>query len=247
VGSAYIGSFFRYYLGGEQGFASLWHGDSGAPASVAPAKVLVTYEAPSTQKRRLDINRFTGSFFDYLGGAVKMTGLTSDAFPCGGSDSSIFASCLQVQQDNSLREPERGWGFLGVYALPVSWTKRGVSISNGIPVAYGDMRRFRTVELRAGLDFSSKLNAVGKPQDVRIILTDAHGKSVSVLARSFSHALDYPLTAPEDVVPHLLFNPIRVPLSAFHGIDLSRIRSVGLGFDTALQGRIVLTDLAVSD
>ena len=247
AGSGYIGSFFRYYLGGETAFAPLWHGDAGVPQSIAPAKVSVTYEAPSV-KGRLDINRFDGyGDSNYLGGAVRVHG-QSDVSGCGGADSDKYASCLSRQQSDAQREPERGWGFQGVSAATVTWRKPSDSIANDIPTRYGDLRKYRAVELRTGLDFTSKLNAAGKPQDFRITLTDRHGKSASVRLSRFSAALNYPLTAPDfDVVPHLLFNPARVPLAAFHGIDLARIRTVTLAFNATHQGRVVLTDLAFSN
>jgi dienelactone hydrolase len=246
AGTAYMGAFFRYYLGNEGSFAPLLR---GATPSATPANVQVSYHPPSATARRKDINRFTNprAQVNDLGGAVTVGGQLSTA-GCGGDSPGTWPSCLRWPQDNALREPHRGWGILGVMAQRLTWVSTADSLSNAIPPVHGDIRGFAAVQFRAAIDFTSERNAFGLPQDMRIVLTDADGKSASAKAGAFGRGLEYPMTTSErDVVPHLLLNQVRVPLTAFEGIDLSKVRDVRFAFDTTPSGSMTVADLAFTD
>jgi hypothetical protein len=45
-------------------------------------------------------------------------------------------------------------------------------------------------------------------------------------------------------VPKVVLNTVRVPLSAFGGVNLNAVRSVQFTFDERLQGAILVTDVA---
>ncbi|MGW0517629.1 hypothetical protein [Crossiella sp. NPDC003009] len=251
VGNGYLGSFFRHYLGGDAAFAPLWKGEVGTPASIAPATVLVSYHAPSQNNRRLDINRFAAADSDkvnQLGGQV-VPGGTLTSRLCGGTASTADASCLNTKQTSRQREPHRGWGTLGVSSQRLLWGHISDTLSNTIPVAYQDVRKFSAVRFRAAVDFTDPANPAGVAQDLQVVVTDRAGGRSSVPVAQFGKALDYPHVPPgtPDVIPHLLFNQVRVPLSAFSGVDLSRVDSVYLAFNKTPKGAIALADLSFSD
>ncbi|WHT16760.1 hypothetical protein N8J89_26950 [Crossiella sp. CA-258035] len=251
VGNGYLGSFFRHYLGGDAAFAPLWKGEVGTPASIAPATVLVSYHAPSQNNRRLDINRFAAADSDkvnQLGGQV-VPGGTLTSRLCGGTASTTDVSCLNTKQASRQREPHRGWGTLGVSAQRLLWGHISDTLSNTIPVAYQDVRKFGAVRFRAAVDFTDPANPAGVAQDLQVVVTDRAGGRSSVPVAQFGKALDYPHVPPgtPDVIPHLLFNQVRVPLSAFSGVDLSRVDSVYLAFNKTPKGAIALADLSFTD
>ncbi len=84
VGVAYIVGFFRRYLTDARSLDPMWTG-AATPTSIAPARTLVSYLAPDTPARRIDLDRFNdanGLAVDGLGGAVSATGLSSYGW-CG--------------------------------------------------------------------------------------------------------------------------------------------------------------------
>jgi hypothetical protein len=80
-------------------------------------------------------------------------------------------------------------------------------------------------------------------QDFRVILKDASGSESSVRVSDFSSALYFP---PGEVgpVPKIVLNTVRLPLSAFGGVNLNNIRSVQFKFDERLEGAVLITDVA---
>jgi hypothetical protein len=250
VGTAYMSSFFRFYLGEAKAFAPLWNGSAPTPPTVAPGKALISYHPPSVTGRRKDINRFAGPTFaaNDLGGTVTSDGSLT-VRSCGGSAIGVFPSCLRWQQDNQAREPHRGYGFGGVRAQTMSWTVTAATFVNTIPEQHGDARGYQAVQFRAAVDFTSELNQRSAAQDMRVTITDADGKTASAKASQFGTGLEFPPTAvdPYDVIPHLMLNQVRVPLSAFDGVDLSRVRAVGFAFDAVPTGALTMSDLAFTD
>jgi hypothetical protein len=45
-------------------------------------------------------------------------------------------------------------------------------------------------------------------------------------------------------VPKVVLNTVRVPLSAFNGVNLNAVRSVRFTFNERLQGGVLITDVA---
>lgn len=76
-----------------------------------------------------------------------------------------------------------------------------------------------------------------------MVLADAGGGSASVRASDFSRALFYP---PGNVgpVPKVVLNTVRIPLSAFGGVNLNSVRTVLLTFNERLSGDVLITDVA---
>jgi hypothetical protein len=93
------------------------------------------------------------------------------------------------------------------------------------------------------VNFSDARNLADLAQDFRVVLTDASGASSSVRVSDVSGALYFP---PGEVapVPKVVLNTVRIPLTAFTGINLNNVRSVQFTFDQRLQGGLLITDVA---
>jgi hypothetical protein len=76
-----------------------------------------------------------------------------------------------------------------------------------------------------------------------VVLTDSSGGTSSVRVSDVSSALFFP---PGSVgpVPKVVLNTVRVPLTAFGGVNLHNIRSVAFTFNEQAQGAVLVTDVA---
>jgi hypothetical protein len=114
---------------------------------------------------------------------------------------------------------------------------------NDIPVTLGNVSGFQAVQFRVSVNLADARNLEGLAQDFRVVLTDASGSSSSVRVSDVSGALFFP---PGSVgpVPKVVLNTVRVPLSAFGGVNLNNVRSVQFVFNERFQGGVLVTDLA---
>jgi len=244
VGLAYMSAFFRAYVGGETQFLPLLTGDAPPPASAQTSNLFVSYHAPAN--RRLDVNRLlddTNLTTNNLGGAAIPTALSPYDL-CGGpapQPQRCIASANNAQQPHttpSARSPLRG-----LSQLRTGWNDLTGNYRNNIPAALGNVSGFQAVQFRVSVNFADARNLAGLASDFRVILTDASGASASVRVSDVSGALFFP---PGEVlaVPKIVLNTVRVPLSAFSGVNLNAVRSVQFAFNERLQGGILITDVA---
>ena len=99
------------------------------------------------------------------------------------------------------------------------------------------------MQFRVSVNFADPRNLEMLTQEFRVILRDASGSEASVRVSDFSSALFFP---PGQVgpVPKIVLNTVRLPLTAFAGVNLNNLRSVRFKFDQRLQGAILITDVA---
>ena len=114
---------------------------------------------------------------------------------------------------------------------------------NDLPASLGNVSGFQAVQFRVSVNFADPRNLADLAQDFRVVLTDASGSSASVRVSNVSSALYFP---PGSVgpVPKIVLNTVRVPLSAFGGVNLNNVRSVQFAFNERLQGAVLITDVA---
>jgi len=163
---------------------------------------------------------------------------------CGGpapQPQRCIASANNAQQPHttpSARSPLRG-----LSQLRTGWNDLTGNYRNNIPAALGNVSGFQAVQFRVSVNFADARNLAGLASDFRVILTDASGASASVRVSDVSGALFFP---PGEVlaVPKIVLNTVRVPLSAFSGVNLNAVRSVQFAFNERLQGGILITDVA---
>ncbi len=245
TGLAYMSAFFRAYVGGESQFIPILTGDAPPPASAQTTDLFVSYHAPSGL--RLDVNRLlndTNLTLNNLGGAVTQLGLTPYDL-CGG-EAPQPATCLPGQPN--ARQPHttpsaRAPGVRGLSQLRTGWNNFTGNYRNDLPQNLGNVSGFQAIQFRVSVNFTDARNLADLASDFRVRLTDASGSSASVRVSDVSAALFFP---PGEVgpVPKVVLNTVRVPLSAFGGVNLNAVRSVQLTFDERLAGGVLITDVA---
>jgi hypothetical protein len=246
TGLAYMSAFFRTYVGGETQFLPILTGDAPPPASAQTNNLFVSYHAPDNPELRLDVNRLlnnTNLTINTQGGAVTQTGLTPYDL-CGG-DPPQPAVCLPGQSNarQPHTTPSARSSAGGLSQLRTGWNNMAGNYRNDIPATLANVSGFQAVQFRVSVNFADARNLEGLAQDFRVVLTDASGASSSVRVSNVSGALFFP---PGSVgpVPKVVLNTVRVPLSAFGGVNLNSVRSVRFVFDERFQGGVLVTDLA---
>jgi hypothetical protein len=244
TGLAYMSAFFRAYVGGETQFIPILTGDAPPPPSAQTNDLFVSYHAPAN--RRLDVNRLlndTNLTLNTLGGDVTQTALTPYEL-CGGEapqPQRCLPNNFNAQQPHttpSARSPLRG-----LSQLKTGWNDLTGNYRNNVPAVLGNVSGFQAIQFRVSVNFADVRNLADLAQDFRVVLTDASGASSSVRVSDVSGALYFP---PGEVgpVPKVVLNTVRVPLSAFGGVNLNAVRSVQLTFNERLQGGVLITDVA---
>jgi hypothetical protein len=246
TGLAYMSAFFRTYVGGETQFIPILTGDAPPPASAQTNNLFVSYHAPDNPALRLDVNRLlndTNLTVNTQGGAATQTGLTPYDL-CGG-EAPQPAVCLPGQSNarQPHTTPSARSSARGLSQLRTGWNNMTGNYRNDIPVTLGNVSGFQAVQFRVSVNFADARNLEGLAQDFRVVLTDASGSSSSVRVSDVSGALFFP---PGSVgpVPKVVLNTVRVPLSAFGGVNLNNVRSVQFVFNERFQGAVLVTDLA---
>jgi len=246
TGLAYMSAFFRAYVGGESQFIPILTGDAPPPPSAQTNQLFVSYHAPDNPALRLDVNRLlndTNLSLNNLGGAVTQIGLTPYEL-CGG-DAPPSNKCLpdQLNAQQPHTTPSARSSARGMSQLKTGWNNLTGNYRNNIPATLGNVSGFQAVQFRVSVNFADVRNVPDFAQDFRVVLTDASGGSASVRVSDVSSALFYP---PGEVapVPKVVLNTVRVPLSAFSGVNLNAVRSVQFTFNERLQGALLITDVA---
>ena len=244
TGLAYMSAFFRAYVGGETQFIPILTGDAPPPPSAQTNNLFVSYHAPAN--RRLDVNTLlndTNLTLNTLGGAAIQTALTP--YELCGSGAPPANKCLpdflNAQQPHTT--PSARSSARGMSQLKTGWNDLTGNYRNNVPPALGNVSGFQAIQFRVSVNFADARNLADLAQDFRVVLTDASGTSSSVRVSDVSGALYFP---PGEVapVPKVVLNTVRVPLSAFGGVNLNAVRSVQLTFNERLQGAVLITDVA---
>lgn len=246
TGLAYMSAFFRTYVGGEIQFIPILTGDAPPPPSAQTDRLFVSYHAPDNPELRLDVNRLlnnTNLTVNTLGALASQTGLTPYEL-CGG-EAPQPQRCLPDQPNArqphttpSARSPLRG-----LSQLKTGWTNFDGTYTNEVSPNAGNVSGFQALQFRVSVNFSDPRNLEMLTQEFRVSLRDASGAEASIRVSDFSSALFFP---PGEVgpVPKIVLNTVRVPLTAFGGVNLNNVRSVQFKFDQRLQGAVLITDVA---
>lgn len=133
----------------------------------------------------------------------------------------------------------------------VSWEQPGAALRFTLPEGSGDLSDFSTLSLRVAVDPASPLNAAGTAQAFSVQLTDRTGNRAAAQARPDEPALSFPPGEMQEVsatstgffTGRVPLTTIRVPLSAFAGVDLSDIAEIALLFDQTPSGTLFVADV----
>ena len=134
--------------------------------------------------------------------------------------------------------------------LALAWNGVGGIYSLDLPEGKRDLTGYENLHLRAAVDPLNPLNEQGQPQSFSLRLTDGEGKTASVTLKD-EPAFAFPAGKKgfDDSIKvdtwdnHVILSSIRVPLTAFSGVDLSNIQVISLVFDAIDSGAIFVTDL----
>src|SRR4030095_447622 len=209
-------------------------------ASAQTNNLFVSYHAPAN--RRLDVNRLlndTNLTLNTLGGAATQTDLTPYEL-CGGEapqPQKCIPEALNAQQPHTT--PSARSSARGLSQLKTGWNNFTGNYRNDIPPALGNVSGFQAIQFCVSVNFADVRNPAELAQDFRVVLTDASGASSSVRVSDVSGALYFP---PGEVapVPKVVLNTVRVPLTAFSGVNLNAVRSVQFAFNERLQGALLI-------
>jgi len=178
-----------------------------------------------------------------LGGAATQTALTP--YELCGSGAPPANKCLpdQLNAQQPHTTPSARSNAPGMSQLKTGWNDITGNYRNNVPATLGNVSGFQAVQFRVSVNFADVRNLEGLAQDFRVVLTDAGGGSASVRVSDVSSALFFP---PGEVapVPKVVLNTVRIPLSAFSGVNLNAVRSVQFNFNERLQGAVLITDVA---
>ncbi len=200
-----------------------------APAKLFESQVLTSLALPTAQRWVLPLSGVSAK------GVV--TGV--DCGPGYVLAEGIMETCrLRFNQPGSPGELALAWnGAGGIYSLDLPEGKR-------------DVTGYENLHLRAAVDPLNPLNEQGQPQSFSLRLTDGEGKTASVTLKD-EPALAFPAGKKgfDDSINvdtwdnHVILSSIRVPLTAFAGVDLINIQAISLVFDATDTGAIFVTDL----
>ncbi|MFN3330996.1 MAG: hypothetical protein ACK47M_00605 [Caldilinea sp.] len=132
----------------------------------------------------------------------------------------------------------------------VNWAAPGGALRFELPVGVDNLLLFDAISVRTAVDPLSPLNAVGAPQAFSVQVTDRSGVTASVAVRPDEPALRYPVgeVQSDDLFGELFTGrlplmPVRVPISAFEGVNLASIAEVALVFNQTESGSLFIADV----
>lgn len=250
TGLAYMSAFFRAYIGGETEFLPFLRGDVAPPPSAATTALMLTYHAPDQPNFRRDVNRLTNTTHLTLntgGGAVTQDGLTPYDMVGGDAPQPYFAlpgqpAARQPGNTPALFFPQ----MRGLNQLRIGWSAPTAFYANALPPGQRNVSGYYALQFRVAVNFTDYRNAPNQAQDFSVVLTDGLGRTASTRVSQWSSALLYPPGKIQSV-PKVILNMVRIPLSAFAGVDRTDIRSIRFQFDQRTKGALLLSDIAFVD
>ncbi|WP_368499190.1 hypothetical protein [Herbiconiux sp. A18JL235] len=242
VGTAYVAGFFRLTLGDETAFLGQFDGSDARPASIGRADVRVTAVYPSSA--RLDVNTFADPAVE-----VTTTGRGVSSY-CQSTENIADPSSLPFCLTGNVRPEQAGEFADSLYGARIP-TTTSVHFQYSTEPAGRAEPSTLVVDVPGGaLDTSSAefLTVRAMPDEtisdsvsLTVTVVDTAGGSATVDAAEYGAALTR-LPGSSAALPKMLYQDLRIPVSALQGVDLSRVESVlftGVG-----TGAVLLSDLA---
>lgn len=238
AGAALMSGYLRRYLLDQEGFQRLVTGTAPFPASVGPARWTTSHWAP----QRLVVERWDTAATSRRSadGLVVPAPTGTPAVVCNPSGANRFFPSRALTQ---VACPEAGWSQFvndtGVFDL--GWTSRGTVVRRPLAPGGVDVTGYDGLRFRAAGGDDSRDRVRGATLDLTVVLEDATGARASARLGQWSPALTGPrYSHPANVV----LSGVRIPLTAFAGVDLTRVRAVEIRPDRTDAGRVRLADLA---
>lgn len=230
AGATIMGGFLRRFVFEDLALQPFVTGVAAIPPSAGPARWAVAHHGGD----RLELARWASGGDARLGrhdlpGAVTAATTGMVCQPTQGFGEGEVLPCP-------------GWAQVpgGTGVLDVGWIAPTASARADLPPAGVDVTGYDGIRFRVAFPADSR-NDRRDRQDASVRVTDATGASATVAIGEMSPAF---ARRPDSVVRHAVLNGVRVPLSAFTGVDLTAVRSVEVRFDRTPSGRALVNDLA---
>ena len=239
AGAALMAGFLRRALGPEPTLQAFVTGTAPYPASTGAARWSIAYHAGD----RFDIESWsnadtyrrtpTGQLTDIRGVNTGLVCNPKDESGFGQPDGVRVVTTRCSASDFTAMVNDTG-------VLDAGWIRQGTSVRIPLSTAGLDVAGYDGVRMRVAVPSDTR-NAARAKQDFSVVLEDADGNRASVAALGGTNALQR-LNAGN--VQHAVLNGLRLPLSSFAGVDLTRVRAIELRFDRTGAGRLAIADLA---
>lgn len=258
--------FIRTYLPPDNTFVPLMKGDAPLPAAARPAQTFVSYQPPFTAAGRRDVNSQDPNVpaaanklaVNDLGAVVAQKLL--DPFDLRGNGVAMIPGQRAERQPNAFETS----------VLRASWTSVNAVYYTELPAAPAgtrDVSRYAAFQFRASTNFNSDRNwavpapapptePTGVEQNFIVTFMDETGRAASVTVNTSARqrALYFP---PGDIfaggamppweVPRSVMNTVRIPLTAFTGVNLARIQRIYFRFTNPTRGFLFFSDVVFAD
>lgn len=242
---AYASAFFRYYIGGETEFAPILQVDSIVPpasSTITENQIFVTYHPPYDKRVGVNLTLEEGNeTSNTLSESVSQNGLVQYDI-CGDDLGEQY--CMGA---GAAQQPHQKMGsvtYLGLSQIEMEWNSPDDWWRNDLPVYMQDLTQFKALQFRVSVNFDD--SPIDTPQDFQIELTDLSGASSTVLVSDYSTVLYYPPGDYGSTLPRVMANAVKIPLSAFSGVDLTEIEYIRFLFNETPAGTVLVSDLMFS-
>jgi hypothetical protein len=232
AGLTLMASFFRRWVGGETAFEELLKGAEALPASACPGSATTCPTLVRTSWLSAAANR------SIVVTPVTANNNTSAGLPVSATGFTTFTKCTPTTSGSGCpTNPTRGlatqytlkWGSAATFAAPVSTA--GTSVTP-----------FTALTLRTGVNYKDTSNNAFAQQNFNVVLKDALGATSNLVpAATYTASLRKP---PGTEDRELTLDGVWIPLSAFTGVDKTKITSIELRFGSLTStGSIQLAEL----
>ncbi|HEV2891678.1 MAG TPA: hypothetical protein VGX28_15000 [Frankiaceae bacterium] len=232
AGLAIMASFFRRWVGNETAFEDLLKGAEPLPASACPGTATTCPNLVRTSWLSAASSR------SIVVGPNTANDTTSAGLPVSATGFTAFSKCTPTTSGTGCpTNPTRGlatqytlkWNGAATFAAPVSTS--GTSVTP-----------FTALTFRTGVNYADAANAPFAAQNVNVVLKDATGAvSNLVAAGSYTSSLRTPAGTSDR---ELVLDGVWIPLSAFTGVDKTKVTSIELRFGTlTASGSVQLAEL----
>jgi hypothetical protein len=236
-GEFLMSSFFRLFLGNETQFLPYWQGKAQLPASACPLNDEDEVQFPCDERVHFSViadpeHRIVVDDF------LSDVSLTTNAFDQANSQTG-FTDVSHCKPNTSGVGCPSDPSYSRAGQIALSWDGEATLKSE---VAQLDVTGMDTFSFRIGVNEDETRNGDG--QDLSVVLRDCADNVAIIKASDYSNALFFP---PGDASytegKKITQNSVLIPLTAFKGVDLSRLVSTELVFDKTAQGDVQVTDL----